>query len=261
MQLIKRTTGYKLSPQALEVEAEQLTSFNEPHVTLTYEDGPHIYTYEGKRLTSVTGYIKKFFKPFDSDTIVKACASSWEVDPQAVKDLWDSNTSVSGKFGTAIHEALEHYEKFKDFGRVVSDKRENKENYALPKHPLLKNIILDFIAINKVEGKVLTEVMVTDIESGLCGTADRIVIIDLDKKICRIGDYKINVDSEKKDSNCKPFPPFDMLPANKIAKYQLQMSIYANMLQKSGWTVTGLDVYIYENEWKHFELPVLKVID
>jgi hypothetical protein len=108
---------------------------------------------------------------------------------------------------------------------------------------------------------VLTEVLITDIKNGLCGRTDRLVVLDWDKKICRVGDYKINVDASEIMSRHKALPPFNKLPMNKITKYQIQMSIYANMLQKSGWTVTGLDVYVYEDEWQYYPLEVLQVLD
>lgn len=156
--------------------------------------------------------------------------------------------------------ALEHYETHSYLGEEISSKRGAQDNYALPKHPLLRTIIEEFVRINKTKGKVLTEVLLTDVENGFCGHADRIVIVDEEKKICRVGDYKINVDAEAESTRDKPIKPFNNLPGNKITKYQLQMSVYANMLEKSGWTVEGLDIYVYEDGWKYFELPVLKVI-
>ena len=135
-----------------------------------------------------------------------------------------------------------------------------EENYALPKHPILRQIVQDFIKINPVKGQVMTEVLITDVKNGLAGRADRIVIIDKEKKICRIGDYKVNVESGKSDKNLKPAEPFHDLPPTKVTKYQIQMSLYANMLQRSGWTVTGLDVYILEDSWVHYEMAVLQVL-
>ena len=85
-------------------------------------------------------------------------------------------------------------------------------------------------------------------------------LLDKKKKICRIQDYKINVNSEEIKSSDAPLGEFSKLPANKLTKYQLQMSFYANMLEKSGWKVEGLDVFVYEDNWIHHELEVLKVI-
>jgi len=235
-------------------------SFNED-IELDYDKIGHIYLYNGKQLESVTEYLKKFYSEFELEIIAKTCAKKWGVEPQAIIDLWDSNKESASTFGSALHSALEHYEKFEHLGAVISKVREEDENYALPKHPLLKKIILEFIKINPINGQVITEVLITDVNNGMGGRADRIVVLDKAKKICRIGDYKINVESDMIDKKkLKPLAPFDSLPANKITKYQIQMSIYANMLQKEGWTVEGLDIYIFEDGWKYYSLPVLQVL-
>lgn len=260
MELIKRTGFKKVS---LNVGKKNpilfKKSFNED-VTVGFEEVEHKYTYQDKPLQGATDYIKKFYKEFNLELVAKSCSKYWELDPQKIVDLWDSNKLISSKFGTAIHNAIEHYEIWEKTGKYISSKRDVEENYALPSHPFLKKIILDFININPIKGKIVTEALITWVEGGLCGHADRIVILDEVNKICRVGDYKINIEAEKKDKNFKPLEPFDGLPSTKITKYQLQMSIYANMLEKSGWKVEGLDIYILEDGWKYYSLPVLKVI-
>lgn len=235
-------------------------SFNE-NIELEYDKVGHIYRYNGQALDSVTSFIKKYYKPFELEMIAKTCAKSWNVSPEDIIDIWEDNKNSSALFGTAIHDTLEHYEKHKKVGEQISSQRGEDENYALPKHPILRKIVKDFVSINRINGEVLTEVLITDIKNGLAGRGDRIVVQDWDKKICRIGDYKINVEADKPDKNHKPSAPFDGLPPTKVTKYQIQMSLYANMLSKFGWTVTGLDVYVLEDEWKYYELPVLKIIE
>lgn len=257
MELIKKTGFKKLQLNKNPVLFKK--SFNED-VVVGYEDIGHKYTYNDKQLTGVTEYTKKFYSTFELEMVAKSCGKNWDIDPQVVVDLWESNKRIAQEFGTAIHNALEHYEIWSSTGEMISAKREDEENYALPNHPALRNIIKEFIAINPVHGEVVTEALITWIDGGLCGRADRIVILDKDKKVCRVGDYKINVDSEKKDKNYKVSAPFDTLPNTKITKYQIQMSIYANMLEKSGWTVEGLDLYVYDSEWKYTPLPVLQVV-
>lgn len=235
-------------------------SFNEDNVEVYFEEIGHTYDYKGRKLTGITTFIKKFYKEFKVDMVAKSCAKSWGVQPQAVIDLWANNGKISSLFGTAIHNAIEYYELHKKLGRRISEAKEDEDNYALPKHPILKKIIQDFIAINPIQGAVYPEALITDTELGICGQADRVVVLDKEKKICRIGDYKINIESEVNKSDLKLPEPFSYLPPNKITKYQLQMSVYANMLEKSGWTVEGLDVYVLEDGWKYYSLPVLKVI-
>lgn len=238
-----------------------LKSFNEAGVEVTFNEELHSYLYKDKVLQGTTDYLKKFYNTFATEMVIKQCSKSWDVPEQTIFDIWESNKKLTSLFGTVIHNSLDHYEKFKDVGTTIQEKKGDDENYALPKHPFIRSIILDFVKLNKIEGKVYTEVLLTNVELGVCGQADRVVVIDEEKKICRIGDYKINIDSEKLDKNLKVLPPLQDLVPNKISKYQIQLSIYANMLQMAGWTVEGLDVYVYENEWKYYELEVLNIIN
>ncbi|MBP7118577.1 PD-(D/E)XK nuclease family protein [Candidatus Woesebacteria bacterium] len=234
-------------------------SFNEG-IEINYDPIAHSYVFKGKTLVSATEYIDRFYKPFDSEAISKVSANAWGVEQESVKGVWDSNGDLTSAFGNVVHKALEHFDKYQAMGAMVQANKSLPENYALPKHPILKSIIEGFMAVNKTVGTPVTEAMISDVESGVCGRSDRILILDQEKKVCRVQDYKVNVNSEEVKSQNKALPPFADLPANKITKYQLQLSLYANMLQKSGWTVEGLDVFVYEDGWKHFELPVLKVI-
>lgn len=236
-------------------------SFNEEGVVIDFEPIAHTYKYKDKPLQGATDFIKKFYKPFDVETIASVLESKWGVPAKVIKDLWESNGGLTSDFGNVVHKALEDYEKFSQYGEVISSAKGDEKNYCLPKHPILRAIIEGFITVNQTQkGKVVTEALISDVENGICGHADRVLILDEVKKICRIQDYKVNIDSEEIDKKYKVLEPFQDLPSNKLSKYQLQMSVYANMLQKSGWVVEGLDVFVYENEWKHYELGVLKVI-
>lgn len=238
-------------------------SFNEPGVEIGFEPIAHLYTDDkDKKLINATDYIKKFYKPFDVDTISSVLESKWGIPAKVIKDLWDANGNTTSSLGNLIDETLCYYEKFKDYGEVISSKQGVESNYCLPKHPILRKIVEEFYTLVKDgNSKIETQVLLTDIKNGFCGTADRLKIIDLDKKICRVQDFKVNIEADKVDSKLKVLSPFNDLPANKISKYQLQLSFYANLLQASGWTVEGLDVFVYEDIWRHFELPVLQVIE
>lgn len=234
-------------------------SFNED-ITINFDPISHVYMYGDKKLVSATEYIKKFYKEFDEETMSSVSAKSWGVEQQDVKDLWKANGELTSSLGSVIHKALENYDKFSSVGDKISSKKEMDSNYAMPKHPILKSAIEGFIKINKTKGKVIPEALITDVNNGFCGHADRILIVDEKKKVCRIQDYKINIGAEEVSSSLKVGGEFKDLPATKLSKYQLQLSFYANMLQKSGWTVEGLDIFVLEDEWKYYKLDVLKVI-
>ncbi len=241
-----------------DTQKREIRSFNEPDVVVVFDPVWHTFHYNGKKLTSATNYIKKFYPEFDLDGVAKMSAKAWGVDEQELKDMWKSNGEITASLGTSVHSALEHYHKFQKIGKDVQNKKKMEENYALPKHPLIRNIVKEFIEADTFVGNVESEILITDVARGYCGLADRALITG--ERSCRIQDYKINIDSEKEETNLKAFAPFDVLPANKLTKYQLQMSFYANMLQKSGWKVYGLDAFVYEDKWKHYQMKVLDVI-
>lgn len=235
-------------------------SFNESGVEVNFEPISHTYTYQGKKLQGATDYIKKFYKEFNATGVAESLKDKWDLPAETIKEIWEESGKLTSAFGTLVHNALEFYHNHKEDGERISEAKGEEENYILPKHPILRDIVQGFVNIDKRKGKIVSEVLITNIAQGFCGHADAIEIIDLDKKICRVGDFKININSEDTDKNLRVLPPFEKLESNKLSKYQLQMSIYANMLQASGWQVEGLDVWVYESEWKHYQFEVLKVI-
>ena len=251
----------EVGPVNVEVSATvKMKSFNED-VEIDFDPINHKYYFEGKELIGGSKLTSTFFKPFDAEKIAEVCAKAWGVPAEAIRALWSSNGDIANQLGTVIHKALEHSEVHYENGLTISAKKSDGSNPAELKHPILNKIVSDFYEMyekTQIEGEVLTEVLVTDVKGGYCGQIDRLVVTG--KKKCRVDDIKVNVDAEVKSTNSRALKPFEALPANKLTKYQIQMSIYGNILQNSGWEVEGLDAFVLEEEWKHFELPVLKVL-
>lgn len=240
-----------------------LKSFNED-VEVEFEYTGHVYTFGNDRLISSTEYIKSFYDEFNMSLIAGRC--KWGVDKEDIINMWENGGKVASGFGTSIHKALEHYLKFKDKGDIIQkeaiDKKTGepkyKENPALPKHPILKNIVVSFFdKFYDSADMYLSEVFISDVLNGYCGTIDLLEITG-DKK-CRIQDFKITTEVEKINKNLRYKEPFKDLPKNKLSKYQLQLSFYANILQSFGWEVEGLDIYNYDTMWQYYNLEVLKV--
>ena len=248
-------------------------SFSEPNVIVDFNDTQHIYNMrcengEYKVLQGGTTFIKRFFKPFDAERISRQCSRYWGVPAEEISEMWNSNGMVAAGFGTVVHAALEHYINFEKSGKIITDSRKksgkgNNENYAMPKHPFLKQTIKSLRRItNKLDKEhnaeeIVAEALITDSATGWGGLVDRLCVIDSKKKIARIQDYKVNINAEVIESHSKPLPPFNNMPANKLTKYALQMSFYGGLLQKHGWTIDGLDVFIFEDKWVHHELPIV----
>ena len=240
-------------------EVGGLRSFTEPEEVVDFNVAEHEYTHKGKKLRGGSTYIKKWIKGFDAEAIAPRYAKSMGSTTKEILGLWQGGGKVSADFGTSIHEALEHYENFKEIGAIIRDKKDKPHNTALPTHPLLREIVMEFTANFTHKGdNVVVEAFVSNVELGLCGMIDRLLIVDEEQKICRVQDYKINVDCEEEGKE-KFLGQFADLPKNKLSKYQLQMSFYARLLELSGWNVEGLDAFVYDGEWKHYPMEVLKL--
>ena len=238
----------------------KIKSFNED-VEIDFDPVNHSYSYEGKSLISATKLTSTFYKPFDAEKIAVICAKAWDVPKEEIIALWDSNGSIANELGTLIHKALEHTEIHGPNGLKISKIKKDKVNPAILKHPLLKGVIDGFNKLykeQKIEGVVHTEVLITDVKGGYCGQADRLIA---GATKCRIQDFKVNIGAEDIDKNLKPLKPFSELPATKLTKYQIQMSIYANMLEKSGSKVEALDAFVLDEKWTYYQLDILKVLN
>lgn len=247
-------------------------SFSEPDVIVDFNDTKHIYNMRWNGGTKVlkggTTFIKRFYNEFDAPKIARQCSKYWGVRASDIEEMWASNGAVAGQFGTVVHLALEHYINFQKIGQTITETRQKagkdvEGNYAMPKHPFLKKTIE---SLNKLTDKldkkynveeIVAEALVTDSSTGWGGLVDRLAILDRKKKIARVQDYKVNIGAEKEEPHSKPKPPFSHLPANKLTKYALQLSFYAAILKKHGWTIEGLDVFIFEEKWVHHELDLI----
>lgn len=259
-ELHSRFSDTELKETARTISSQgNVKSFNEDYDIL-FDPIQHIYkTYDGNILESGSVYASSFYSKFDAQGIAKNCEKSWGVKAKDIVSMWESNGSLSSDFGTVVHKALEHYFNHEDTSDVIADNKDDNENRAMPKHPILKSIIEGFIKIDKYDCEKKCEVLVTDVKNLRCGTIDRLLILDKDKKVCRVQDYKINVGSETESSNLKAKAPYNELPKNKLTKYQIQLSFYAEILKQSGWDVTGIDIFVYENEWKHYPMELLEI--
>lgn len=241
-------------------EGITMKSFNED-VEVDFDTSAHKYTYEGDVLESGSSFASKFYKPFDAQGIANNCEKSWGVKADDILGMWSSNAKLTQDFGTAIHEALEHYLTYKSIGETISKNRDDDEDKAMPKHPFLKSVIKGFEEVAGTDEKVLTEVFVTDVKGGRCGQIDRLVIVDEKKKICDITDYKVNIGSEEESTKMKASEPYDKLPNNKLTKYYIQMKFYKEVMEATGWTVRNLIAFVYEDEWKKFDLTDLEKLN
>ena len=211
--------------------------------TVLYNDELHKYFSEdGRPLLSGSAYAATKVPQFNKEMLLPKTANAWAVEEKALGELWDMNGLLSTQYGSAVHTALEIYHRFSKMGAKINElKPELEFNYALPKIPYLRDIVVEFV--DKFGAEAEVEVLVSDVKNLRAGRMDRLQVLDAAKKVCRIGDYKTNFEL-KKDS---------------LTQYQHQLSFYADILKNAGWTVEGLDLYHFSEGWTKHELEVLPI--
>lgn len=233
---------------------DNVESFNES-VIINFNEQTHTYTYNGQILTGATTYIKKYLKPFDEGMVAR-CATAWNVDKQIIEGAWELGRDLAATFGTGIHKALE----FEDLYRFYHKPKDKSRCFTI-KHPTIKRIVEEFFEMyDKLgfKGEIIPEALVSDVENGICGLADRILVTSWEKKTCRIQDYKVNhsfnVSGKETFVN---LPKGITLPSTKLSKLSLQLKFHATMLEKSGWTIEGFDGFVYTDKWEYYEPNML----
>lgn len=222
---------------------------------------------ELKGFMSGSKFPEQFYQPFDREGILAAMAEKYNVDADAIEAMWKLNNEVSTGYGTAIHAAIENYDKNHKLGDKIRSVKEFKTkpaeygpNKALSKNPFIKKIVEDFQ--DKFGGDYgrLSELFIWDTGLKLCGSIDRIKVIDPKKKIVKVQDIKTDGNIHEKKYQL-PDSPFKDQIGNELLDYHwLQLSFYAFLLEIKGYTVEGLDIYWLnpnklcrgENAWEEF---------
>ncbi|MFK5981424.1 MAG: hypothetical protein QM499_00805 [Flavobacteriaceae bacterium] len=230
-------------------DKNNIASFNEEGVVINFDEKPHTYTFEGRILKGATTFIQRYIKPFD-DFMVGRSSKSWGIEPKTIKNAWKLAGNLAATFGTAIHSSLEFEDLYRSFYKKSGDR------CFTIKHPTIKRIVEEFFELNKrlgIEGEIIPEALVSDVENDICGLADRIIITDRANKICEIADYKVNHSFDKKGQvSFVNLPKQLELPTTKLSKLALQLNFHQRMLEKSGWTVTALHGFIYTDKWEYY---------
>lgn len=217
---------------------------------------------------------EQFYQPFDREGILAGMAEKYGVDADAIAAMWKLNNEASTGYGTAIHAALENYDRNFELGDKLKEVKEYKTkptyygpNKALSKNPFIKKLVEDFHEKFGGDYERLSEVFIWDQGLKLCGSIDRLKIIDRKKKIVRIQDFKTDGDIHEKRYQLSD-SPFKKKMGNELLDFHwLQLSFYAFILELKGWKVEGLDIYWLdpeklckgENAWEEFSSETIDI--
>lgn len=227
---------------------------------------------------------EQFYGEFNSKDILEAIKKKHNLtdkEVEAIQAMWDTNSLSSTNFGNAIHYAMENYDRNFALGDKIKSVKEFKTkpqvigaNKALSRNPVLKKIVESFH--EKFGGDYIrfSEEFIWDRGLKLCGSVDRIKVVDLKKRIIRIQDFKTDADINETKYQLVDSPFYELTQGENptmgktlLDYHWLQLSFYAFILQRAGWTVEGLDVYWMngeklvtgENPWEEFSHEVIDI--
>lgn len=190
-----------------------------------YNEETHEYEdMRGERLVSGSQYAQSKEKPFDKEMILPKVAKKYGLAPDVIDSMWEGNGLLSRTFGTAVHLAMENWFRNKEHGT----------EYHIPKHPFLKNVVESY---PKKDESILPELLISSVKNRMVGRIDGLEIIDMEKKIANIIDFKSDSDVKK-----------------NLEKHGIQLSFYATILEKHGWTVEHLFIENYTDRWEEYEV-------
>lgn len=275
-----------------------IKSITEPEAEIYVKDGIHSAFHNGKQLRGGSSFKENFTVPFDKKNAY-GLAKYWGVSGDAILKIWDDKAESTSSFGTAIHRIRElvdlglpyeydevisairftekKFEENKGAGEIIQEnKKECEENYALPTHSdiremmyktddeikvLVDKIEEEFITLEKSLGynemECIPEAYVTYLKLLMGGEIDKLLIIDKESKICRVQDYKVQGSLEVVERKNALLNELAKKKASKLDIVKIQLSYYAYKLIKAGWTVYGGDVYGRDGSWNHYELELI----
>lgn len=207
---------------------------------IDYDELTHTYSWNGETYLSGSQYAKQFEEPFDAKTISEIMAKTVDYSAEQIRDMWALKSAVSNGFGTAIHAAIELYDKYKPLSDALDAYRATKQREAKTTHhhdhPILKTAVEGFYALQDKDSMAETEIVAVDHSNKRAGRIDRLLITG--PKHCRVQDIKTNGDTKKLTKN--------------LPSYWKQLGFYGGIMEANGWTVEGLDIFHWDGVWaKH----------
>ena len=241
------------------IESSQLKlsdkNAHERDVHIQFEENGHKYSIKGDTtFTSVTTWLKKFFRPFNGDIIIDRMMASpkWPTNKyygmtkQEIKNLWRQNCEEAARLGTAMHKSIED---FYNGDTIQYDSFEMKcfEEFLID-HPLVP---------------YRTEWTVYDEELKLCGSID-MTFINEDGTLS-IYDWKRCKSMEiESDYNKFALPPIQTVPDTNYWHYTIQLNAYKAILERNyGFKVKELVLICIHPElditYKKFVVPFMDI--
>lgn len=215
---------------------QQLNRFMNPPEGFIFNEEHHKYTYDGRKLISVTQFISKFGKKFDSDYWANRKADDVGITVTEMKQEWQYKADLGTTVGSIVHLWIEDYlnglNPFmpiieNDIGPFKTDEIEQ-----LIRIRIHKWLELYHIRLHKLT-PIAQELRVWSLKYGLAGTIDGLFEY---KNQLIVGDWKTNKKFNTDEDKVWQYLlwPFDNEPDNEHNKYSIQVSLYRVILEEYG---------------------------
>jgi hypothetical protein len=216
---------------------------------LSKED--HVYSdSKGRIYKSVSSVLSDIKPKFDLNQKALEYSNRKKIPFDDVLKLWDEKKTSGLDYGTEVHENVEAFFLRRE---ILNDRYEN----------VVKDIFEDVY-----DEKGCNELICFNKEKGICGTSDYVVF---NENTFDISDFKTNkkFNFENKYDDKYLLDPVSHLPNSEYFIYALQLSFYANMIEKlTGLKCGFLNIYwlkrqidtktIFRAKWLRYTVPYLK---
>jgi ATP-dependent exoDNAse (exonuclease V) beta subunit len=202
---------------------EKLEIYNDPD--FNFDPTEHKYTYKNETYISVTQFLSRFHKEFDSDYWSNIKATKLGVTQEEILSKWKDSNEYSTRIGTAVHNWIENY-----YNKIPQDlptdldiiQRINKFNILYAKH-------LHKLEPVKFEQKIFSK------KWKIAGMIDSLFIY---KDNLYIKDWKTNkqftFDEHEKGKFEYLLSPFEHEYKNNLNEYSIQLNLYKIILKEIG---------------------------
>lgn len=197
---------------------------------LEFDEPTHTYHVDGVKYPSVSGLLKNFYVPFDTENVAIGYARKHGFFTQDVLDAWEGNSTIATDRGTIVHLFGEDYVKWKYFG--------------IGERPIVGckqclGVVQFWNSLPTYIIPVALEIQMYSKKYGYCGTAD-ILLYNTKTKEYYIADYKTNKEltSQYDQSGLLFIKSSHGLVQDNFGKYTLQFSFYQILLEDVGINVT-----------------------
>lgn len=210
-------------------------------------------------------YLDTNFETCIGPFLEKMGATKFMQKIQEIDGQWSRKRNDSAYFGSKFHAEQEE----DAYTRGVAVNRHNGKYYRTRKHnKVYDNETLFENPFEEAEDGAYPEFLVYDEEllpGGVCGQVDLLFIETIDGiRYVDLDDYKTNEKDKlfgksgkvKKTGFGKMLPPVDNLYASEYFKYNLQVSLYAYMLERMGFTPRNLGI-TYVEDYDHERMTLI----